>query len=48
MKDQKKDTKKLVITRYVNTDCKPKVKCKEAIDLKQNCVGDYSCCGAVP
>jgi hypothetical protein len=36
------------ITRFSNEKCVPKLEQQEVNDLKQSCVGDYSCCGHVP
>lgn len=37
-----------IITRFSNEKCVPKLDQQEVNDLKQSCVGDYSCCGQVP
>ena len=37
-----------IITRFSNKKCVPKLEQQEVNDLKQSCVGDYSCCGHMP
>lgn len=37
-----------IITRFSNEKCVPKLDQQEVNDLKQHCVGDYSCCGHMP
>jgi len=45
--DREEITEK-IITRFSNKKCVPKLDQQEVNDLKQHCVGDYSCCGHMP